>query len=205
MGLVKGFAVLVFVVLGLVAAWLTYRRPGNRVAVNLLITYTILLSFSVGFTQRESWPFSTWPFIAGRVARPSTFPRIVAIDAQEKEYQIDYRAWEPFEFDELMAWKDQFFSRFDATTKDRIATYLLDHLDTARRQWAAGERRHYFDRFFGPLSAPLFLGHRAYWDVAVPDRAFSGLRFYEETWDVEQRARDPSSISRRLVYEYRRP
>ena len=143
--------------------------------------------------------------LAGRVARPSTFPRIVAIDAQEKEYQIDYRAWEPFEFDELMAWKDQFFSRFDATTKDRIATYLLDHLDTARRQWAAGERRHYFDRFFGPLSAPLFLGHRAYWDVAVPDRAFSGLRFYEETWDVEQRARDPSSISRRLVYEYRRP
>ena len=205
MGLVKGFAVLVFVILGLAAAWLAYRRPGNRGAVNLLIAYTILLSFSVGFTQRESWPFSTWPFIAGRVARPSTFPRIVAIDAQEKEYQIDYRAWEPFEFDELMAWKDQFFSRFDATTKDRIATYLLDHLDTARRQWAAGERRHYFDRFFGPLSAPLFLGHRAYWDAAVPDRAFSGLRFYEETWDVEQRARDPSSISRRLVYEYRRP
>ncbi|MFO1111707.1 MAG: hypothetical protein U1E61_21260 [Bradyrhizobium sp.] len=205
MGLIKGFAVLVFVVLGLAAAWSTYRRPGRRVAVNLLIAYTILLSFAVGFSQRESWPFSTWPFIAGRVARPSTFPRIVAIDAQGKEYQIDYRAWEPFEFDEIMAWKDRHFAGFDTPTKDRVAAYLLNHVDTARQQWAASERRHYFDRFFGPLSAPLFLGHRAYWDAAVPDRPLTGLRFYQETWDVEQRARDPSSISRRLVYEYRRP
>jgi hypothetical protein len=203
--LVKGFVVLTFVAVGIVAAYSVHRKPNRRSVVNLLVAYTIIVSFAVGFTQRESWPFSTWPFIAGRVARPSTFPRIVAIDAEQNEYQIDYRAWEPLEIDELMAWKDQFFPRFDPAAKDRIAAYLLDHVDTARRQWSAGERRHYFDRFFGPLSAPLFLGHRAYWDAGVPDHAFSGLRFYEETWDVQERARDPSKIARRLVYEYRRP
>ena len=105
----------------------------------------------------------------------------------------------------MMAWKDQAFLRLDAEARDRVAAYLLDRVDTARKQWLAGERRHYFDRFFGPLSAPLFLGHRAYWDAGVPDQTFSGLRFYAETWDVEERARDPSKIARRLVYEYRRP
>jgi hypothetical protein len=204
-GLAKGLAFLIFVTLGLATAYSAYRKPGNRNVASLLITYTLVLSFTVGFTQRESWPFSTWPFVAGRVARPSTFPRIVAIDSQQNEYQIDYRAWEPFEFDEFMAWKDQSFLRRDAATRDRIAAYLLDHLDTARKQWLAGERRHYFDRFFGPLSAPLFLGHRGYWDKGAPDQTFNGLRFYAETWDVEERARDPSKMSRRLVYEYRRP
>jgi hypothetical protein len=33
----------------------------------------------------------------------------------------------------------------------------------------------------------------------------TGLRFYTETWDVEERARDPSKIARQLVYEYRQP
>jgi len=203
--LAKALVFLTFVALGLAAAYSIQRNPKTRYVVNLLIAYTIVVSFAVGFTQRENWPFSTWPFIAGRVARPATFPRIVAIDAEQNEHQIDYRAWEPLEFDELIAWKEQFFQQFDAAAKDRIAAYLLDHVDTARRQWSAGERRHYFDRFFGPLSAPLFLGHRAYWDAGVPDRAFSGLRFYNETWDVEERARDPSKIARRLVYEYRKP
>lgn len=205
MGLVKSFVFLIFVALGLATACSINRNSNNRFVVNMLIVYAIVVSFAVGFTQRENWPFSTWPFIAGRVARPSTFPRIVAIDAQQNEYQIDYRAWEPLEYDELMAWKDQFFSHLDPATQDRIAAYLLDHLDIARRQWAAGKRQHYFDRFFGPLSAPLFLGHRAYWDAGVPNHSFSGLRFYAETWDVEERARDPSKITRRLVYEYRRP
>jgi hypothetical protein len=206
-GLVKGLVFLVFVLIGLAAAYSVHRRPNDRRFVNALIVYTVLVSFAVGFTQREAWPFSTWPFIATRVARPSTFPRIVAIDAQQHEYQIDYRAWEPLEFDEFMAWRDLYFPALEPASKDRVAAYLLDHLEEARGQWAAGKRVHHFDRFFGPLSAPLFLGHRPYWEMAegVPGTAFAGLRFYTETWDVEERALDPSRISRQLVYEYRRP
>jgi hypothetical protein len=203
--IVKGLVFLTFVAVGLAAAWSALYRPGSRAVMNVLIAYVIMVSFAVGFTQRESWPFSTWPFIAARVARPATFPRIVATDAQRNEYQIDYRAWEPLEFDELMAWKDQYFLRLDPARRDAVAAYLLERIETARRQWSAGDPPRYFNRFFGPFSAPLFLGHRGYWDAGPPREALTGLRFYTETWDVEQRARDPSKVARQLVYEYRQP
>jgi hypothetical protein len=203
--IVKGLVFLTFVAVGLAAAWTARYRPGNRSIITVLITYTIMVSCAVGFTQRESWPFSTWPFIATRIARPSTFPRIVATDAQLNEYQIDYRAWEPLEFDELVAWKDQFFFRLDPSKREAVVAYLLDRIETARLQWSVGESPRYFNRFFGPLSAPLFLGHRGYWDAGPPSEAFTGLRFYTETWDVEERARDPSKLTRQLVYEYRKP
>jgi hypothetical protein len=203
-GIVKSVVFLTFVAIGLIVAWSSHRRAANRAIVNVLIAYAVVVSFTVGFSQRESWPFSTWPFIAGRVARPSTFPRIVATDAQRSEYQIDYRAWEPLEFDELMAWKDQSFFRLDRAGRDAVAAYLLERVEKARRQWPAGEARD-FNRFFGPFSAPLFLGHRGYWDAGAPNEAFTGLRFYAEIWDVEERARDPSKVERQLLYEYRRP
>jgi hypothetical protein len=201
----KGLVFLTFVAVGLAAAWSARCRPGSRAIMNVLISYTVIVSFAVGFTQRESWPFSTWPFIAARVPRPSTFPRIVATDAQRNEYQIDYRAWEPLEFDEFMAWKDQFFFRLDPAKRDGVAAYLLEQIETARLRWSAGEAPRYFNRYFGPFSAPLFLGHRGYWDAGPPGQVLTGLRFYTETWDVEERARDPSKIARQLVYEYRQP
>jgi hypothetical protein len=205
MGLIKALVFLGFVALGLLAASSTARRRDDRRAVNLFIAYILLVSFAAGFAQRDAWPFSTWPLVAGTVARPITQPRIVAIDAQGAEYEIDYRAWEPLELEELIAWKQAHFVQLDRASQDSVAGYLLGVVERARRQWAAGERVHDFDRYFGPLSAPLFLGHPATWETeaGVPKEAFVGLRFYDETWDVEERARDPSKVTRRLVYEYR--
>jgi hypothetical protein len=39
----------------------------------------------------------------------------------------------------------------------------------------------------------------------VPGKPFVGLRLYRETWSVEERQRDPRSVTRKLVYEYRAP
>jgi hypothetical protein len=207
MGLIKGLFFLGFVVLGLLAAYCARRREDDRRAVNIFIAYTLLLGFSAGFTQHDAWPFSTWPLVATTVPRPMTNPRIVAIDAQDVEYQIDYRAWEPLEFDEMVAWKEAYFAHLDRGSQDKVAAYLLTIIEEARRRWAAGDTRHDFEHYLGPLSAALFLGHPAYWetDAGVPSRPFVGLRFYDETWDIEERARDPSKVSRRLVYEYRQP
>jgi hypothetical protein len=204
MGLIKGALFFGFVALGLLAAYSGRGRNDKR-RVNLFIVYTVALSLAVGLGQRDVWPFSAWPLVAGTVSRPLTHPRIVAIDAEGREYQIDYRAWEPLEFDELTAWQQANFSRLDRPAQDRVAAYLLGIVEGARRQWSRGERVHYLDYYLGPLSAPLFLGHPDYWetDAGVPGQAFVGLRFYEESWDVEERARDPSKISRRLVFEYR--
>lgn len=205
LGLVKGLLVFGFVGLGLLAAYSVRRNAESRRLVNVFIVYTALLGFTAGLSQHEVWPFSTWPLVAGTVSRPVTHPRIVAIDTQGREYQIDYRAWAPYEFQELIAWKDAHFDRLDRPSRDRAAAYLLSVVEGARKRWAAGEPIRYLDRYLGPFSAPLFLGHPAYWGSGegVPRESFVGLRFYAETWDVEERARDPGKVSRRLVYEYR--
>jgi hypothetical protein len=179
MGLVKGVLFFGFVALGLLAAY-SARKPGDdRRLINLFIVYTVVLSLSVGLRQRDVWPFAAWPLVAGTVSRPLTHPRIVAIDADGREYQIDYRAWEPIEFDELIAWKEQNFARLERSAQDRVAAYLLRIVEQARQQWSSGQRVHYLDYYLGPLSAPLFLGHPGYWDSdsGVPGQALVGLRF----------------------------
>ena len=206
MGLGKALLFASFVALGLAAAYWTARRPGGRSVVNIFILFTLLLTMGVGLSQREVWPFSTWPLIAGTVPRPVSQPRIVAVDANGREHQIDYRAWGPLVFQEFMAWKDEKFSRLDDAAQNRVAAYLLGIVEGNRRRWSAGEPIPYFTRYLGPLSAPFFLGHPALWnDGRAPGEAFQGLRFYRETWDVEERWRDPSKVTRELTYEYREP
>jgi len=207
MGLVKGLLFFGFVALGLLAAYSSRGQHEDRRFVNVFLIYTIVLGLSAGLSQREVWPFSTWPLVAGTVPRPVTHPRFLAIDATGREYQIDYRAWEPLEFDELMGWNDRNLMRLDPASRDRAAAYLLNIIERAREQWSAGNRVHYLDRYLGPLSAPIFLGHPAYWETGegVPVQRFVGLRLYHETWDVEERARDPSKVTRQLIYEYREP
>jgi len=205
MGLVKALLFFGFVALGLLAAFSSRNREGSSYAVNAFLVYSIVLGLGAGLSQHEVWPFSTWPLVAGTVSKPVTHPRFVAIDSAGREYQIDFRAWEPLEFDELMAWEGLSFFRLDTASRDRVAAYLLSIIERARERWAAGSQVDYFRRYLGPLSAPLFLGHPSYWDIAVPAQTFVGLRLYDETWDVEERSRDPSKVSRKLVYEYRRP
>jgi hypothetical protein len=37
----------------------------------------------------------------------------------------------------------------------------------------------------------------------VPATPFVGLRIYGETWDLEERAVDPTRVARTRLYEYR--
>jgi hypothetical protein len=207
MGVVKGLLFLGFVGLGLIAAYSTRGKRGNRRLVNVYIIYTLALGLGAGLSQFEVWPFSTWPLVAGTVAKTVIQPRVVAIDAAGQEYPIDYRAWGPFVFEEMMAWQDKNFAGLDRATKDRVAAYLLELIERNREQWALGKPILYFERYLGPLSTPLFLGHPEYWTkgAGVPPQPFRGLRLYKESWNVEERWRDPSKVTRELTYEYREP
>jgi hypothetical protein len=207
MGLVKALLVFGFVGLGLVAAYLPRTDRSRRRLVNLYIVYTLVLGLGAGLPVYEVWPFSTWPLVAGRVTPTITQPRVVAIDAAGQEYPIDYRAWGPFVYEELMAWEDKYFARLDRAAKDRVGAFLLGIIEQNRQQWAAGKPVLHFERYLGPLSAPLFLGHPEHWTkgAGVPFQPFRGLRFYKESWNVEERWRDPSKVSRTLTYEYREP
>jgi hypothetical protein len=207
MGVVKGLLFLGFVVLGLVATYSTQGKGDNRRYVNVFIIYTLVLGLGAGLSQREVWPFSTWPLVAGTATQGVAHKRIVALDADGREYPIDYRAWGPLPVDELLAWVGKDFFRLDRSAQDRVASYLLGIIEHNREQWSAGTPVSHFERYLGPLSAPLFLGHPEYWTqgAGVPAQPFRGLRLYMETWNVEERWRDPSKMTRQLAYEYREP
>jgi hypothetical protein len=207
MEVVKGLLFLGFVALGLVAAYSTRGKGDERRFVNVLLVYTIVLGLGAGLTQREVWPFSTWPLVAALVPPTVTHPRIVAIDAEGQEYPIDYRAWAPLEIDELLGWEGKYFFGLDRAAQDRVGAYLLGIIEHNREQWSAGKPVLYFERYLGPLSTPFFLGHPEHWTrgAGVPAQPFRGLRLYNESWNVEERWRDPSKVVRQLAYEYREP
>src|SRR5260370_36602906 len=76
----------------------------KRRAINFFLAYTLVVSFAAGLAQRELWPFSRWELIAGivpdAVGERFAHPRVVALDADGAEHEIDYRAWEPFSLDQ---------------------------------------------------------------------------------------------------------
>lgn len=196
-----GVPVLCFAILG-VAAGLAHGRAYGRLVLNAFIAYTLALSFAAGFKQQEVWPFSAWPLVAARAPTTITQPRVVAVDVDGKEHEIDHRAWGPIVFQELNGWHDKYFFRLEPAARERAAAYLLGVVEGNRKRWAAGKPEPYWTRYLGPLSAPLFLGHPNHWDERVPAKPFVGLRHYRETWDVDERLRDPSRVTRVLRYEY---
>ena len=197
-----------FVVLGLAAAWREQTSPAaHRRAVNAFLVYTLLTSFGAGLLQRDLWPFSNWPLVAG-IQRPVVQqPRLVAVDRLGTEQAVDYRAWQPFVSDELLAWADGRFFKLGPADRDKAADFLVELSEHNRQQATREKQVGSFDRFWGPLSAPYFLLHPRVWSssATVPPQPLVGLRLYREKWNIEERARTPQSVERLLVYEYRRP
>jgi hypothetical protein len=182
-----------------------WRPQRRKAAVNLLLAYALAASFAVGLSQRDAWPFAKWPMAGGRADATAANSRVVALDAGGGEHPIDYRAWQPLGFDELLPWMHLTFPRLRRAEQDQAAAFLLQRAETARRRAAAGGRVGATDRL-GPLTAPGFDLHPRTWTAgALPAAPFVGLRVYRESWNQEERRRDPSRVSRRLFYEYRAP
>ena len=175
----------------------------RRRSVNLFLAYAVAASFAAGLSQRDAWPFARWPMAAGRAEAEYSSIRILAVDEHGIERGIDYRAWQPMAFDELMPWMHRTFPRLPRASQDRVAAHLLGKAEAARRKALAGAGAGYLDRFLGPLAAPEFDLHPRPWSRAedVPPRPFVSLRVYRETWNQEERRRDASRMRRLLLYE----
>ena len=203
----SGLAFLGFLAAALLVALAERGRVGpRRRFVNTFLAYAVLASFAAGLSQRDAWPFSKWPMAGGRAEREYSAIRIVGMDADGVEHRIDYRAWQPMAFDELMPWMHRTFPRLPAAAQDRVAAYLLEKAESSRRRAQSGGSAGYLHRYLGPLAAPEFDLHPRPWSSpgAVPARPFVGLRVYRETWNQEERRRDPTSGRRQLLHEYRR-
>ena len=194
-----------FLGLGMWAARGATSAPDEqRRRVSLFVLYTLAATFGAGLTQRDFWPFSAWPLVAGLVPETVTHPRLVAADAAGAEHEIDYRAWSPISVDELLSWVDADLMTLRASDRDAAAAYLLRMAEHARAAAASGGGVRRPGLLPEPAGAPFFLLHPARWTRAelVPTQPFAVLRFYRESWNVEARARG-GAVRRTLIYEYR--
>lgn len=194
----------VFVVLALATLPRPVRRlPGRGTRVHAFIGYTLATSLLVGGVQWDLWPFVSWPLVAGNAPRVIEHPRLMAVDAAGTEHDIDARAWEPLSVDELTSWLSHRFNGLQPDRQQQAFLFLLRHVEHARMRAASGERIGRHDRWLGPATAPLFLLHPRRWSAGrAPAAPFVGLRLYMETWDVEERDRDPAAVTRRLLHAY---
>jgi hypothetical protein len=174
----------------------------RRRFVDLFLAYAVAVSFGAGLTQKDAWPFSRWPMAGGRAELEASTIRIVGVDEDGLERAIDYRAWQPMAFDELIPWMHRTFPRLPTPSQDRVAAHLLQRAESARRRAQAGGGVGYLHRYLGPLAAPEFDLHPRVWSTAgIPPRPFVALRVYRETWNQEERRRDPSRVRRALLHE----
>jgi hypothetical protein len=185
--------------------WLSERGvvgPRRRL-VSAFLAYAILASFGAGLSQKDAWPFAKWPMAGGRAEAMGDTIRIVGVDTAGAEHAVDYRAWQPMAYEELIPWMHRTFPRLPPAAQGAVAAHLLEKAEAARRAGAAGNRIGYLDRYLGPLAAPEFDLHPRLWPspASVPPRPFVAVRVYRETWNQEERLRDPSRVTRRLLYE----
>jgi hypothetical protein len=204
------FCFLMFVIFGLRVALSDGLRSSvaRRQRTNFFLCAVLLISFGAGLTQHNLWPFSSWPVLAYAVSTGSNYPplpRIVGVDTGRKEYDIDYRAWRPLALEELETWIRFDFGRLDPAARDRVGAYLLARANHAREQALSPAGLPYPNRWFGPLTAPTHLLHPAIWSHLenVPRYPLVGLKIYGETWNLEERHRDPQKVTRVLIFDYR--
>lgn len=176
----------------------------RRRRINVLLAVVVAISFGTGLTQRELWPFSSWPLVAGMLDDQVTHGRIVAVDVAGVEHDVDYRAWQPVSFVELMSWMDAEFPRLGDAAKVRAAAHLVSRAEQARQRAAGGGSPGSSRAFLGPLTAPYFILHPRRWidPHTAPPRELVGLRYYRETWSLAARARGVTDVRRELVFEF---
>jgi len=184
------------------------RRSGDRrAAVSRFIAAMVLATFAAGLSQRDLWPFAKWPMAGGLADAAASNTGVRAVDDSGAEHDVDYRAWQPLGFDELIPWLHRSFARLAPDTRARVAAHLLQVAEQGRRNARDGRSPGSFERILGPATAPYFNLHPRLWTAPdrVPPRPFVALRLYRESWNQEERRRDPGRIERTLAFEYRQP
>jgi len=201
-----------FLVLGLFVAFAgrLFTEARKRKVTNAFLAFALFISLTAGVTQHNMWPFSSWPVLAmpmPAATRDLPTPRIVAVDTNGIEHDIDYRAWQPLALEELNSWLNLHFFKLDPAAQDRVGKYFVDRANYAREQALSTSGLAYPNRWLGPFTAPTHMLHPAIWAHAgnVPKASFVKIRIYQQSWNLGDRRRDPSRVTRVLAYEYPRP
>jgi hypothetical protein len=189
--------------------WIASPKRGDtsrlrRILASVFALGTLIVSLTIGVLERDLYPFVSWPLISWLYPTSGVGIRYLVVDAAGGEHEVDYRAWQPLSEDELATWMAGSFLKLDSAGRDEAARDLLRRANAAAQRAQARQRVGTYDRFLGPFSAPLFHLHPAPWrdSASVPPLPFRGLRVYAESWDPDERARDPRTVRRELRYSY---
>jgi hypothetical protein len=207
MSVLRAAPFLGYVALGLIVVWQSRRRPGSaRPAITLFLLYTVVASLGPGLLQHEAWPFSTWPLVSTHHGPTARHARLAVVDETGREHRVDARAWQPFVSDELTSFVNGRMLRLPEADRDRVAESLLQIIEREIAKIRAGGHAGYFDRFWGPLTAPYFLLHPHWWTgpADVPASPLVAFRLYRDSWTLDERRRHPDAVNRSIVFEYRR-
>jgi hypothetical protein len=206
--LVKAAGWVGFVLLGLWVVRAERRRQANRPGLtNLLLLYAVAISFAPGLSQRDLWPFSAWTMMADVRSPILGHARALGVDATGREHPIDYRVWQPLQWEELIAWLGIELPNLSPAEQDSALSYLLRRANEGRMDALRGKRPGYLHRFLGPLEAPEHMLHPKLWrrPDQVPPQPFVALRVVWESWNADSGRREPGRVTRRLIHEFPRP
>lgn len=181
------------------------RQPvERRRAVNLLISYVVVVSGVAGVIQEDLWPFTCHQIAVGR-ARPDSRicqTQFYGVDAVGGEWRLDPYAWTPVYDSILQFWVEQNLPRLSVEQRERVLGFLLARAERSRSRLAAG-RPLGPARLLGRAGAPYWLLLPRF--TRAPGQPYAGLRVYASCWLPAERVVDPERVSRTLQAEWRGP
>jgi hypothetical protein len=180
------------------------RIERRRRRIDALLAYALAVSLAVGFTQRESWPFTNWALVHNLCPPAVTrWLEIEIVDEAGSGHVPDPVIWQPLAMEELASWMGRYFHRLDAAGQESVVRFLLSRAEVARDRLVREESIDRNAAWLGPLAAPYHFLRARIWRTAadVPSTPFSAIRIWALAWNVEDRRKDPSRVSRRVVYE----
>ncbi len=168
-------AFLIFLALGLAV------RLRRRWALGAFFAYTLGLYAAVGLTQKDAWPFTSYPIAVGLAGGDQVQTRLdfVGVDRSGREWTLDPGTWSPLFPQTLQLWFERSYPTLPPEARRRGLAFLLERAEAARAQlWA--EKRIGHRRWLGPLAAPD-------WSIVYPRGApgperYAALRVYRLAW-----------------------
>jgi len=192
----------VFAIFMILAAHVAWRR--TRAAVNVFLAYTIGASVAIGVTQLDAWPFSTYRLAnqtwAGHANDTWTKVRFFAVDAREREWELDPEVFAPLHLVSMQFYFRDVYPKLSAGDRIDLGRFLMRRAEASRR--AIREDRWFGnERLLGPLAAPdwsLYARHRA-----APADPYVAVRVVREFWKPAERLNDPRAFTRNIILEFR--
>jgi hypothetical protein len=188
----------VFVVLGMIAA--RTPTPHRRRAVNALLIYVLTINLLVGITQRDCWPFCTYPLVPNRYDEYALNSRMeyYGIASDGRLIPLDPYVWSPLFPVALDLWFKFGYPSLGPAQKQAVMSFLFARASAGMQKLGRGERIGP-QRILGSVALPdwwLYIHPPAY------GGELRGLRVVHLQWRAADRLVESDAGIRTVVAEW---